>query len=79
MDYLRWERTDENAGEENISGETAAAVTESGVSSSFAKGFSSASSDSAVTSARKAYLQEVEKVRSFLDTRKEFFYEEWVG
>ena len=79
MDYLRWERTDENAGDENISGETAAAVTESGVSSSFAKGFSSASSDSAVASARKAYLQEVEKVRSFLDTRKEFLYEEWVG
>ncbi|HJC56970.1 MAG TPA: CotH kinase family protein [Candidatus Eisenbergiella intestinipullorum] len=66
MDYLRWGRTD--AGTGGADSDPAAAGTES-----------DAQSLSPVSQARRAYLDQVEQVRSFLAARKEFLYREWVG
>ncbi len=81
MDYLRWGRL--NGGEEPSpgadSGPSEDAGSEEPGSETSPSGAEDSSTASLVGTARQAYLNQVEQVRSFLAARKEFLYGEWAG
>ena len=81
MDYLRWGRL--NGWEETSpgadSGFSEDAGSEEPGSETIPSGAEDSSTASLVETARHAYLDQVEQVRSFLAARKEFLYGEWTG
>ena len=81
MDYLRWGRL--NGGEENSPGADSGFSEDAGSEEPGSEAIPSGAEDSStaflVETARQAYLDQVEQVRSFLAERKEFLYGEWTG
>ena len=81
MDYLRWGRV--SGGEGPSPGADFGTSEEAGSEKPGSKTIPSGAEDSStaflVETARQAYLDQVEQVRSFLAARKEFLYGEWAG
>lgn len=81
MDYLRWGRVSGGEGPSPGAdfGTSEEAGSEKPGSKTIPSGAENSSPASPVETARQAYLDQVEQVRSFLAERKEFLYGEWTG